>query len=454
MKKSFYGIVFLVFLVLAFANVCEAKSFAKIDKLLKSSSDLDKTATIAISVKDAQSGAVEFEYNQNKLLHTASTLKLFSTAAAIDTLGEDYQFKTAFYTCGNDLYIKLGADPRLTKEGLKDLVKELRSQNLKNFNNVYFDDSIFDRQEWGTGWMWDNDTNPYMPKFSAYNIDGNVINVTAGESANGDVKIASSSKYPMSVVNLLSFGQGTKFMVNRYDWTNPEVVELIGTIKGKTTVTVPISSMRRYFIYVLNDLFSTYNIKIKNASYNSKLIPSDANKVAEVTTPVSAVYTSILQNSDNKDAETLFKVATANKYSATATSELESRFFKEYWNGKRVPSDSISIADASGASRNNLVSVDWMTNALVKIYNNDSLYQTLKYNMAQPGDGTLSTRLFDLRGEAWLKTGSLAGVSGITGFVTDKKGKTYVVAILIQNFVTEPKNVKAFEDEVIKVIYE
>ncbi|MBR6163490.1 D-alanyl-D-alanine carboxypeptidase [bacterium] len=268
------------------------------------------------------------------------------------------------------------------------------------------------------------------------------------------MKITSSSKYPMSVVNLLSFGQSKKFMVNRYDWTNPEVVELVGTIKGKTTITVPISSMRRYFIYVLNDLFSTYNIKIKNASYNSKLLPSNAKKIAEVTTPVSSVYTSILQNSDNKDAETLFKVATANKYSATATSELEARFFKEYWNGKRVPSNSISIADASGASRNNLVSVDWMTNALVNIYNNASLYQTLKYNMAQPGDGTLSSRLFDLRGEAWLKTGSLAGVSGITGFITDKKGKTYVVAILIQNFITEPKNVKTFEDEVIKVIYE
>ncbi len=454
MKKSFYKIVCLVLLVFAVVNVCEAKALVKIDKLIKSSSDLDKTATIAISVKDAQSGAVEYEYNSKKLLHTASTLKLFTTAAAIETLGEDYKFKTAFYTDSNNLYIKLGADPRLNKEALKDLVKDLRTQGLKSFNNVYFDDSIFDRQEWGTGWMWDNDTNPYMPKFSSYNLDKNVINVTAGESVNGDVKISPSSKYPMSIVNLLSFGQGTKFMVNRYDWTNPEVVELQGTIKGKTIVTIPISSMRRYFIYVLNDLFSTYNIKFQNASYTSKMLPAGAKKVAEISTPVSDVYTSILQNSDNKDAETLFKVATSVKYCATATSELEARLFKEYWSSKKVPADSISIADASGASRNNLVSVDWMTDALVSIYNNSSLYQTLRNNMAQPGDGTLSSRLFDLRGDAWFKTGSLAGVSGITGFIKDKKGKTYVVAILIQNFITNPKDVKAFEDEVIKAIYE
>ena len=450
--KSFYRLILGLVLVCFLVNVCEAKQLTKIDRLIKS--DLDKTSTIAISVKDAQTGVVEYEYNSKKLLHTASTLKLFTTAAAIETLGEDYEFKTALYTKSNDLYIKLGADPRLTKDGLKSLVKELRTQNLKSFNNVYFDDSIFDRQEWGTGWMWDNDTNAYMPKFSAYNLDGNTITVSTGESSNGDVKLNNPSKYPMSVVNLLSFGKENNFKVNRYDWINPEVVELEGTIKGKTSVKIPISSMRRYFIFVMNDLFSSYNIKINHASYASKLVPTGAKKVAEISTPSSVVYPSILQNSDNKDAETLFKIAAYDRYNSTATSELEVRLFNEYWSSKKAPTNGICIADASGASRNNLVSVDWMTDALIGIYNNSSLYQTLKSNMAQPGDGTLSNRLFDMRGNAWFKTGSLAGVSGITGFITDKKGKTYVVAILIQNFITDPGKVKSFEDEIIKAIYE
>ena len=452
--KSFLRILCSLFILFAFANISEAAQTAKIDKLLKSVSELDKTSTIAISVKDAQTGSVEYEYNPKKLLHTASTLKLFTTAVAIETLGSDYEFKTAIYKHNNDLYIKLGADPFLTKEGLKSLIKDLRSEGQRDFNNVYFDDSIFDRQEWGIGWMWDNDTNPYMPKFSSYNLDNNILKVNVSESVNGDVSISPVSKYPMSVVNLLSFGQQTQYNAVRYDWISPEVVELIGTVKGKTTIDIPLSSMRRYFIYVLNDLFSTYNIKFKHLSYASKLVPSGAVKISEFSTPVENIYTSVLQNSDNKNAETLFKAAASKRYNATATNALEQRLFREYWDNKKVSTKGINIVDASGVSRNDLISVDWMTNALLAIYKNKDLYQTLIYNMAQPGDGTLSSRLYNLRGNVWLKTGTLSGVSGLTGFVADSKGKTHVVAILIQNFITDANEVKSFEDEVIKAIYE
>lgn len=424
------------------------------DRIMKSASELDKTSVIAISVKDAQTGSVEYEYNPKKLLHTASTLKLFTTAAAMETLGDDYNFTTAIYKHNNDLYIKLGADPLLTTEGLKTLIKDLRSEGQRDFNNVYFDDSIFDRQEWGTGWMWDNDTNPLMPKFSSYNLDNNTLRVNVTESANGDVKLKPTSKYPMSVVNFLSFGAQSQYSAVRYDWISPEVVELIGTVQGKPAIDIPLSSMRRYFIFVLNDLFSTYNIKFKNQSYASKLLPSGAQKIAEITTSAEDIYPSILQDSNNKNSETLFKAAASKKYTATGTSALEERLFREYWEGKKVSTKGIHIADASGASRNDLFSVDWMTEALVKIYNNKALYQKLKDNMAQPGDGTLSSRLYSLRGSVWLKTGTLAGVSGLTGFVTDSKGKTHVVAILIQNFITDANSVKSFEDEVIKAVYE
>ena len=454
MLKSLLRILCSVVIIFAFADFSEAKQIPKIDRLLKSVSELDSTSTIAISVKDAQTGLVEYEYNPKKLLHTASTLKLFTTAAAMDTLGDDYEFTTALYKYNNDLYIKLGADPRLTRDGLKMLIKDLRSEGYKEFNNVYFDDSIFDRQEWGTGWMWDNDTNPYMPKFSSYNLDNNIIRVNISESVNGDVSITPSSKYPMSVVNLLSFGQQNQYNVRRYDWINPEVVELIGSVKGKTSVDIPISSMRRYFIFVLNDIFAANNIRIKNLSYASKLVPTGAVKITEVATPVQNIYNSILQDSDNKNTETLFKAATAHYFTATATSALEERFFREYWDGKKVSTKGINIADGSGSSRNDLFSVDWMTDALLKIYNNKNLYQTLLNSMAQPGDGTLSSRLYSLRGSAWLKTGTLSGVSGLTGFVVDSKGKTHVVAILIQNFITDVNEVKQFEDEVVKAIYE
>ena len=135
--KSFLRILCSLFIIFAFANISDAKQIVKMDKLLKSVSELDKTSTIAISVKDAQTGSVEYEYNPKKLLHTASTLKLFTTAAAIETLGSDYEFTTALYKHNNDLYIKLGADPFLTKDGLKELIKESETAMYKDKEEFY-----------------------------------------------------------------------------------------------------------------------------------------------------------------------------------------------------------------------------------------------------------------------------------------------------------------------------
>ena len=73
--------------------------------------------------------------------------------------------------------------------------------------------------------------------------------------------------------------------------------------------------------------------------------------------------------------------------------------------------------------------------------------------MAQPGDGTLSNRLLDLRGEAWLKTGSLSNISAISGFVNSQDGNTYAISMITQNFTEEQQKVKEFEDKIINLIY-
>ena len=80
-------------------------------------------------------------------------------------------------------------------------------------------------------------------------------------------------------------------------------------------------------------------------------------------------------------------------------------------------------------------------------------FEKFKEYMAQAGDGTLSDRLFDLRGEAWLKTGSLSNVSAIAGYIQSQDGNMYSVAIITQNFKESQKEIKKFEDKIITLIY-
>lgn len=449
MKKSIKIFALFVVMIVA-ANGCFAMSAGKIDKHI-SASNLDKTSTVAISVKVASTGRTVYERNSEKLLHPASTLKVPTAFFAVNTLGYDYFFKTQFYTDNKNLYIKLGADPELTTSQLKSAFKALKEQNLNTFDNLYIDDSIIDKKEFSQGWMWDDDVNPFTPKVSAYNLDENVIKVNMSLSQDGTIKTSTSSKYPMSVFSYIQkSAKGEYFDINRYNWNNPELVEIYGYVAKPRAINVPISSMRRYFIYNVDKILDDERIIIKSTSYSSKIVPKTANKVYEILNPIEPLMTDILQNSNNLMAETIYKLAGGSVYQSTGSDEAARAAMADFY--KNIKFDNVIIRDGCGVSRNNLVSADWMTDILTTIYK-DKNFEKFKEYMAQPGDGTLSSRLYDLRGNAWLKTGSLANVSAISGYVNSLDGNTYVFTMYTQNFIANPKDVKNFEDEIITLIY-
>ncbi len=451
--KNLFKILVLTMIFMFSTNSSFAFSVGKLEKLIKHSG-LNETATLAISIRDAESGNVIYEQNQNKLLHPASTLKIFTTYSALNVLGYDYLFKTQFYKDSeNNLYIKLGADPLLTSSQLQQAFQKIKAEGNSTFKNLYFDDSIIDKKEFATGWMWDNDTNPYTPKISSYNLDGNVVKVAMTNNPDGFALTSLKSTYPMSVISVVKTGAKNDYLeVNRYNWMNPEVVEIYGNLKAAKPINIPISSMRRYFIHNVEKALEDNKISVSNTLYASKILPEDAVLITEIKNPLKKTLPAILQNSNNLMAESLFKLAAANKYSATGTDILGEEVFKEFYKKQGLETDNILIKDGCGISRNNLLYADWMSQALNKIYNQKD-FEKFKDNMAQSGDGTLNNRLYPLRGDVWLKTGSLSNISAIAGYVKSQDGHIYSIVILTQNFVQEQSEIKKLEDKIINIIY-
>ena len=444
--KQYLKIFILIFAFLIFSN----KSFAANLSSVITSSPLDKTSVVAVSVKDAQTGKPVFEYNEKKLLHPASTLKVFTTFPAIDTLEKDFSFNTDFYVCGNDLYIKLSGDPLLSSENLKNAVKDIKAAGYKNFKNVYVDSSVMDNVENGVGWMWDDGTNSAIRKFSAYNLDDNILNIDVNYD-NGQITVDTKSFYPVPVINNIRADNKNSLVAVRHDWISPDIICIKGTANESTSIQVPVNNMQKYFNYRLLATLKKVNVKVENDIVLKGIVPDGAVKITGISHPLELVLPAIFKDSSNKDCETVVKVAGGISENSTGTLANSLNLFYDYWNTKSVDTSDLIIADFSGVSRNNLVTADFMTEAL------NSLYKTKKFEelsdlLAQPGEGTLSNRLLNLRGSVWLKTGTLENISGITGYVKTNKGKIYSVAILIQNFNYPKKQVKEFENEIITII--
>lgn len=451
--KNLFKILTLIMVFALSVNSSFAFSAGKLDKFIKKS-PLNETATIAISVRNTKDDSVVYEQNAKKLLHPASTLKIFTAYSSLNMLGNDYEFKTQFLKDNEDnLYIKLGADPLLTSSQLNQAFHKLKESGNNKFKNVYFDDSILDKKEFAQGWMWDDDINPYTPKVSSYNLDGNIIKVDMLKSDNGRISTELKSSYPMSVISNIEVNNKKDYIeMNRYNWINPEVVEIYASVVKPRQLSIPVSSMRRYFIYNTEKAMDYNGIKTSGVLYASKLAPENAQVLTEIINPIEKTLPFILHNSNNLMAQTIFKLASAKKYNATGSDILASMAFSEFYKDNGISTDDIIIKDGCGVSRNNLVSVDWMTKTLDKI-NKEKNFEDFREMMAQPGDGTLSARLLELRGEAWLKTGSLSNISAISGYVKSQDGNLYSVALIIQNFTQEQPKVKEFENKIIELIY-
>lgn len=411
---------------------------------------LETSSVVAVSVKEADTGKVLYQHNERKLLHPASTLKIFTTIPAMEELGDEYEFTTTFYTANNNLYVKAGADPFLTSTELKNAIKSIKGKGYHSFNKVYFDGSIIDNAEWGIGWMWDDTTNKRMQKFSAYNVDNNLVNIEVAKGEDG--VITAKSNVPLPVINSISAGDKDDIFAVRNDWISPEVILVAGSIKSPVkTVQVPLNNLKRYYQQTIMKSIKNAKITLQQPICLEEKVPENAKVLLKIKNPVTPAYEKIFKNSDNLCAETIAKIAGGQKSGETGSFSNQTKMFYDYWQANGVDTKGIVIADASGVSRNNLVTVDFMTNALGKIYVNKQ-EQFIKDTFAQPGEGTFSNRLLNYRGYVFLKSGTLANISGLAGYVKADNGKTYSVAILIQNFTYPENQVKIFENRLIEEI--
>ena len=89
-------------------------------------------------------GKTIFSHNPDKPLVPASTLKLVTCAAALETLGPDYRFITEFrLSPEGDLYVVGRGDPYLISEEVDIIAQALKKKGLSRVGNIVVDNSFF-----------------------------------------------------------------------------------------------------------------------------------------------------------------------------------------------------------------------------------------------------------------------------------------------------------------------
>ena len=437
--------ILLITLLLILNVNAEAKSLSKSFRTLIHESQI-APETIAISVKNAETGKIIFEQNERVLMHPASVQKILTIIPIVEALGDDYSFKTELYNRkNNECVIKLGADPYLTSSDLENITKKINAEKVQK---IYIDDSIIEKKDWGEGWQWDDDLNSYMPRFNSYNLDGNLTKITIMPTdTNKQALIINPQKSPIMFYNNVITGDKNNIKISRDNIISSNTVKLDGTVNSPVTYNLTNNNLKMYFNKKLTDTLENRKIYLKSPYIISEISKTDILYDRAVH-PVSMAIDDVLLNSNNMVIETMSKLAGGKYYNKQGTDTDGIKLFHEYCQKHGIDSTKIRIVDASGVSKNNLVNADFISEFLLKNKDNKIIER-----MASPGQGTLSARMLPLKDNLKAKTGTLADISAIAGYLTSKNGHKYVFCIIINEPATQDAAKKNLENYLIREMY-
>lgn len=420
-----------------------------------------KSATTALTVRKASTGEIVYQYYGDKGITPASSLKLLTAAAALETLGEDYRFPTAVYTDGQvqngllngNLYMLGKGDPTLLKSDLDNFANSLVKQGIKRISgNIVGDDSWFDSVRLSAGILAEDEPYYYAAPISALTISPNTdfdtgsVIVQARPGTNG--KATRVTLTPQT--NVLQVVNKSRTVPKGYKNTL-KITRQVGTNKVIISGNSPIGSYgTKEWISVIDP--TLYALDVFKKSLLAKgitFVPSSAvmkgktpknAKILESkrSKPLKDILIPFMKLSNNTHAEMLAKEMGKVKYGEGSwTAGL--RVMREYVDSIGLDSSKWKFEDASGMSYSNKLTTRELSLLLYAVQS-EPWYKTYSKSLPVAGmsdrfiGGTLRNRLktTGARGNITAKTGSLENIKALAGYAKTKSGETLIFTVLTE----------------------
>jgi D-alanyl-D-alanine carboxypeptidase/D-alanyl-D-alanine-endopeptidase (penicillin-binding protein 4) len=430
-------------------------------------------ATVSLMVRDARSGTTLYQHNPRSRLIPASNLKLLTTAAAMDVLGPQYRFSTQLLSNGTrqgerltgNLYLRGLGDPTTQFADYQALAAQLASQGVRQVQgDLVFDDTFFDAERLGVDWAHDDESTYYGAQISALTVSPNtdfdagtlLITATApiapGQPVN--VVVSPATDY-VQLSNRAVSGAGNSYAITRQHGTN--LLQLTGALApGKQSRQwVSVWEPTQLVANLFEQALAQQGIQVLGRRVIGGASPATATVLAEhQSAPLQDLIAPLLKLSNNNMSEALLKAMgrkTANAGTAAAGVAAVAAFMQR----QGLDPATLRQVDGSGLSRRNLVSSQHLTDLLLATAKQPwfgAWYAALPIagNADRMTGGSLRYRLRGTAAQNNLhaKTGSMAGVSSLSGYITDAEGRRLVFSMISNNYVSDAAPVRALENRV------
>ncbi len=396
-------------------------------------------AHVGISLQTLASKDSLFELNSDSYFTPASNAKIFTTAAALRFLGENFTFSTDFFFDGRNLIVVGGGDPGLSTANLMTAATMLRQSGITKINKlmILLEDNL---SHSANTWQWGDLVFDYAALPGTINFNQNAFGLTLTPT-----KVGQLVDLSFSDPRLAAFLQINNMVRSERDNGSVEVIgnlksnsiELRGSINQPITLGLTIPLIEDYFLDSFAQILKETGISVAKVS-KTDTMPVGYHKIAQFhSPPLSEIIKTINQDSNNFYAEALFNLLKSKSGS-----------IKE---SLRIKADSFFLIDGSGLSREDLASPRSIVETLRMVAESkqSAIY---KNSLALAGQsGTLRNRFKGtaIEGKLWAKSGTLTGVSALSGYLNPPNYQPLVFSILVNQ--SPSPNLRQTIDEIIQL---
>lgn len=469
MKNHYQGWLTSLFLSLA-ALPAIAGPFARYtDKIIQSNIPESSTGVVVLNAK---TGKVLFSRNANHAYTPASNAKVFTAIAALKQLGSHYQFTTSVLLNSQkikknvlygNVYIKFTGDPSLRTSELNELVTQLRKRDIVRITgNVYLDTTTFSGTAIPLGWSHDDLAYCYAAPVQSVILNQNCMRISINMDKRNQMFIKRrSNANGFRIINNLRQIPGKsdpKTCVFNPQVSQSNVVTINGCLRAKRNWNfgLAIANPNIYAKRLIESALRDNQIRVSGKVSFAKT-PNGLNTIAqEKSPPMSSLVDTMLTYSNNIYAGALTR-AVGRSYFGVGTNKAGVNAIiaiTEKMIGK--PYAHIELEDGAGGSRYNLVTPMEIANVLRAAYQIKSIRTVLYNALPRSGHrGTLSYRMNKkpLMGNVYAKTGSMTGVTTLSGYVKNKYGRILIFSIMSNGLTQSLRAGRRTQDRLVNRMY-
>lgn len=408
---------------------------------------------VSIYVQPLGGGAPLVSENASQPMNPASTMKLVTTYAALESLGPDYTWKTGFWTRGEigdgrlqgDLIVRGGGDPYLTLERIWLMQRALREKGVREIDGkLVMDLTLYDLPPMDPG-AFDGEPlaaynalpSPLIANFNAQYVrlapDGKEVAIRP-ELPIAGVKFISQLRTIEGPCN----GWRDGILASRPDPEIRGLVVLEGNYPlacGEKRLPLNLMEPAQNFAQVFRLLWEESGGKWQGEA-DLGIAPPETPPLLEFESPPLAdVIRPLNKHSSNVMTRMLFLTLGQEAFGEPATLGKSVEAAREILLAHNLDFPELLLENGSGLSRNERISAQSMGRLLMAAYRSPHFSELESALPISAIDGTLRNHFNGsaFAGHAHLKTGSLKDVRALAGYLLDRRGNRFAVVMFVNH---------------------